>query len=196
MHTAEAEAETKTETKTEAEIKAQPSHEPWTREEYGFFLAQPFYRAPGTGDLPADKELILVHTSFTLYSYFEYWPFTSDSARVIDTLKAKGDAAVPGFAGFTVMTAPWIKTLDTITIWESAEQLRSWYTKGFHGEVMRANRTGQKYGQSPRNHTARFKIMVGDVPSSGDMNATNALWEKVLKQELELLPRLRMVAHK
>eukprot|EP00183_Erythrolobus_madagascarensis_P001959 CAMPEP_0185848222 /NCGR_PEP_ID=MMETSP1354-20130828/3192_1 /TAXON_ID=708628 /ORGANISM="Erythrolobus madagascarensis, Strain CCMP3276" /LENGTH=186 /DNA_ID=CAMNT_0028548599 /DNA_START=199 /DNA_END=759 /DNA_ORIENTATION=- len=168
------------------------------RSEYGTILPDMFHRLmpdlewsvlleknkpapPST----AESKLVLIHTSFTLSSYLEFFPFTKDSGNVFRSLQNADGEPVPGLVGHSGMIAPWVKTLDTITLWTSLEHAQNWYRSGLHAEIMKAYFSGKKFSKSPQNFTERLWIAPDSIPESGDYEQSKLLWESVLNGKLE-----------
>mmetsp|Transcript_35234 Transcript_35234/g.35889 ORF Transcript_35234/g.35889 Transcript_35234/m.35889 type:complete len:198 (-) Transcript_35234:1162-1755(-) len=158
----------------------------YSASDYGLILPSGLTFHRDTSKL-VNVSLLLVHTSFTLYSYLEAPSFVKQSGLVFDSLQNSDGTSVPGLVLSSGAMAPFSKTLDTITVWTDAESLRKWYTTGFHGELMRGFFNKKLYPKTPRVHTERMKITSNELPKS---NAeANEFWTKVISGEFEKIEK-------
>ncbi|KAA8493139.1 hypothetical protein FVE85_8584 [Porphyridium purpureum] len=152
---------------------------PQPRAAYGpLLLVKPWETVETAASAP--DTLILVHTSFTVWSVLELAPFFYFAGKVM-----KEVSQAPGCVGSSACRSSrhLRGPLDTLSAWESVEALKTFYGSRTHGGIVQRFWNGKQFHKSPHYSTQRLSISRDDLPRAGDYTSTVQFWERVLAGE-------------
>ncbi len=124
--------------------------------------------------LQIDEYCIVVHQAIVVPYYYAA-SLVYDYSHITAILSEMLDDATSGLLGYSSSYKPIQSCYESVTVWKTTDDIRSFFTGGYHYKVMEKWKKYLVVGESIL--TSRYSIVHGEMPHDSD--STLRFWDKV-----------------